>query len=93
MQIFVVIYLERSNISKNKKGGDFMEDEMHFADVAQIKTINDLLRIDTHRDCIENMDLVGLRQKVTCGDFTIEVEMPTDAAPALKGCLLFYWRK
>ena len=56
-----------------------MEDEMYFADVAQIKTINDLLRVDTHRDRIENMDLVGLRQKVTCGDFTIEVEMPADA--------------
>ena len=56
-----------------------MEEEMYFTDIAQIKTINDLLRIDTHRNRIENIDLVGMRQKVTCGDFAIEVEMSADA--------------
>ena len=56
-----------------------MDEELHFADIAQIKTINDLLRVDTHRDRVENMDAVGLQQKVTCGDFTVTIEMPLDA--------------
>ena len=56
-----------------------MDEEMFFADIAQIKTINDLLRIDTRRDGIEAMDSVGLQQKVTCGDFSIMIEMPLDA--------------
>lgn len=56
-----------------------MDEELFFADIAQIKTINDLLRIDTRRDCVENMDAVGLQQKVSHGDFTITIEMPPDA--------------
>lgn len=55
-----------------------MEEEMYFTDVAQIKTINELLRVDTRRDCVEDTDLVGLQQKVICGDFSIAIEMPAD---------------
>ena len=56
-----------------------MEAELYFTDIAQIKTINELLRIDTRRDRIENIDSVGLHQKVACGSFVIEIEMPVDA--------------
>lgn len=55
-----------------------MTEELYFTDIAQIKVINDLLRIDTRRDLIENMDFVGLRQKVACESFGIEIEMPVD---------------
>ena len=37
-----------------------MEEEMYFTDIAQIKTINALLRVDTRRDRIEDLDLVVL---------------------------------
>ena len=56
-----------------------MDDEMHFTNIAQIKSINDLLRVDTHRDRVVNVDSVGLQQKVIHNDFSIEIEMPTDS--------------
>lgn len=56
-----------------------MEEELYFTDIAQIKTINDLLRIDTRRDLIENIDSVGLCQKVAYDSFVIDIEMPVDS--------------
>ena len=56
-----------------------MTEELYFTDIAQIRVINDLLRIDTRRDRIENIDSVGLHQKVACESFGIEIEMPVDS--------------
>lgn len=56
-----------------------MEEELYFTDIAQIKTINDLLRIDTRRDLIENIDSVGLCQKVAYDSFVIDIEMSVDS--------------
>lgn len=51
-------------------------EEYSFAEIAQFKAINDLLRIDTHRDAVKNLDFLGRQQIIEHNGFRITTQMP-----------------
>ncbi len=51
----------------------------YFIDIAQFKTLNDILKIDTHRDAVKDVDVLGCRKTIKHEDCTINAEMPVNS--------------
>lgn len=58
---------------------DELLEECTFVDVAQFKALNDVLKIDSRRDVVKDIDVFGKRKIVKHDDFTLKAEMPKDS--------------
>lgn len=50
-----------------------------FTDIAQFKALNDILKIDTRRDVVKDIDVFGKRKIVKHDDFTLRAEIPKNS--------------